>query len=47
MQNMIAKALVDRIKRAIADKTRFQVVVMLPWHPEGSFDSTATRTLHA
>lgn len=46
MQNQIAKLLVDRVIKAISEKSKFLVVIVLPFHPEGSFDSTATRILY-
>ena len=46
VQNKIAEALVRRVSRAISEKSRFLVVVVLPFHPEGSFDATSTRILY-
>lgn len=45
IQNKVVDALVKRIRRAIVEGAAFRVVVVLPFHPEGSFDSTATRIL--
>ena len=44
-QNKVVEALVKRICRAIDEKKPFRVVVILPLHPEGSFDATSTRIL--
>jgi phosphatidylserine/phosphatidylglycerophosphate/cardiolipin synthase-like enzyme len=46
VQNKIAEALVRRVIRAISEKSRFLVVIVLPFHPEGSFDATSTRILY-
>ncbi len=44
--NKIAQALFQRVDRAISAKKKFLVTIVLPFHPEGSFDATATRILY-
>jgi phospholipase D1/2 len=40
IKNGIAKALLDRIVRAVHENVTFKVIVVVPLHPEGDFVHT-------
>lgn len=42
VRNTIANALLDKIKKAIAENRVFRVIVIVPVHPEGGYKDTAT-----
>src|SRR5690606_25092740 len=43
VKNRIARALLARIRRAILNKEKFRVIVILPIHPDGSLDASSVR----
>eukprot|EP01124_Arcella_intermedia_P031282 TRINITY_DN7024_c0_g2_i1.p1 TRINITY_DN7024_c0_g2~~TRINITY_DN7024_c0_g2_i1.p1 ORF type:complete len:446 (-),score=107.75 TRINITY_DN7024_c0_g2_i1:67-1236(-) len=41
VKNEIAKAILERIKKAIEENAKFKIIIILPVHPEGTFKDDA------
>ncbi len=42
VENLIARALLERLRVAIRHRAVFRVVVLLPVHPDGTFEDSAS-----